>query len=464
MSTVELGRSCLIIKAAPYVDMNRGRTKKAWLHNLRRKTRKRHNIKNIKIFPELLHYSESDYLSNGSYGSVYVLPGYDGRYVLKHHQILDKDVKTCGDWDQEFKMHRGIYNACSHLLKPLKISIVRPYSFGYGKYITDSLHVVGDVENASHCYIIMDRIFGRRGAPNSPHIEKKLDWLLGSHKKYKPVHYLPPYLFFGTLQKPGVLSLDLLGGANTTDFPNESLNYCTIEGHAYSAVKWMMMGFFIIAGAGYAPRDIEYVLNGNAGGELMTVLDYNEVGTWTERRKAVGPAVPYDIDVDLAHIYIDLCGLRKMAHPNPMAPYDGPTPQWKFLCNPIVCPRGFFKAVIAIYKNLPTEDYPFNFWAVIKHIVAYIQTHWLHPVKCPWEPVRVEFTPLVEFKQFDICFQKHIISNLWMLVRDQSDLEAHVGTSYSEMLDILQKKLQAQKHMMYVEEEDAEWTSMSLFA
>jgi hypothetical protein len=101
---------------------------------------------------------------------------------------------------------------------------------------------------------------------------------------------------------------------------------------------------------------------------------------------------------------------------------------------------------------------------VIKHIVAYIQTHWLHPVKCPWEPVRPEFTPLVEFKQFDICFQKHIISNLWMLVRDQSDLEAHVGTPYSEMLEIIQKKLQAQKHMMYVEEEDAEWTSMSLFA
>ena len=443
------------------------RTKKAWQRNLERKTHKRHNLKNTHIFPDLLHYSETDYLSNGSYGVVYVLPGYDGRYVLKHHQILDKDVKTCGGWDQEYKMHRGIYDACNHLLKPLKIAIVRPYSFGYGAYNVDTgdLHRTISVDDATHCYILMDRIFGRRltetgaAGPNSP-IEKKLEWLLGSAEKYKPVHFLPPYLFFGTLQKPGVLSLDLLDGASMTDFPNESLNYCNIEGHAYSAVKWMLKSFFICAGAGYGPRDIEYVLNGNDGPELMTVLDFNEVGTWSERASA---SLSYDIDVDLAHIYIDLCGLRKKAHPNPMAPYDGPTPQWKFLCNPIVCPRGFFKAVLDIYKSLPTETYPFNFWNVIKHSIAYIQTHWLHPVKCPWKPVQPAFTPLVQFKEFDMCFQRHIISNLWKLVHDRSDLDMHVNTSYSEMLKIIQQKLQVQRNMMYVEEEDKEWGSMSLF-
>lgn len=449
--------------------MNLRKTKKSWMRNLRRTTRKRRNLTNMKVFPDVLHYSENDYLSNGSYGSVYVIPGFDGRYVLKQHQILDKDVKTCGNWDQEYKMHRAIYNSCNHSLVPLKISIVKPHGFGYGKYESDSLTKVPDVTDATHCYILMDRILGRRGSSNGI-VEKKLKWLLGSHKKYNPVHFLPPYMFFGTIQRPGVISLDLLDGLTVTDFPIESLNYCTIGSHGFDAVKDMMMSFFIIAGAGFAPRDIEYVLDGNKNDMHMSVLDFNEVKTWKQRVDSYtrATAEPYDIDMDLAHIYIDLCGLRKVASPNPMALYDGPTPQWKFLCNPIVSPQGFFKAVLEIYRVLPTEKYPYDFMKVMSHIVDYICTHWLHPVKCQWNAVRPAFTPLSEFREFDYRFQRHIISNLWALVHDKSDIRELKDMHYSEMLECILGKIRAQRISIHKEGDEGDgedgWQSMSLFA
>ena len=359
-------------------------------------------------------------------------------------------------------MHRSIYNKCNHLIKPIYINIVKPYSFGYGKYGADTLHKVSNVEHATHCYIIMDRVLGRRAENGSPnmHTEKKLEWLLGTHTKYRPLHFLPPYMFFGAIQKPGVISLDLLDGSTITDFPIEILNYCTIEGRGFDVMKHMMMSFFIIAAAGFAPRDIEYVLDGNKNDALMSIIDFNEVKTWNQR--ATAASIPYDINIDLAHIYIDLCGLRKTSSPNPMAPYDSPTPQWKFLCNPIVCPGGFFKAIAEIYEILPVEDYPYDFMKVVEHIVDYVEIFWLHPMKCPWKPTQPVFTNLMNFKQFDYRFQRHIISNLWSLnPTDYDDITKDIP--YNVILDHILKGI-SQRHIPLNTEDDVEWGSMSLFS
>ena len=132
------------------------RTRKCWKKNLKRKTYKRRNIYNMEEFPELLNYGSNEYLGNGSYGFVYIIPGYSGRYVLKQHLITNdvnntdsinsnnsinntKKKTVCDSWIQEYNMHKYIYNTCNHLLTPLAISIVKPHSFSYGLYDGNTL-------------------------------------------------------------------------------------------------------------------------------------------------------------------------------------------------------------------------------------------------------------------------------------------------------------------------------------
>lgn len=431
-------------------------------------------------FPELLKYGSNEYLGNGSYGFVYIIPGYNGRYVLKQHLITNdinntnminshnsirnktKKKTVCDSWIQEYTMHKHIYNACNHLLTPLAISIVKPHSFSYGSYDGNTLKRLPDDAGASHCYIIMDRVYGQKmddGLLNK-NIEAKLDKLLKDKNIKKVRQLLPFYLYFGALQIDGVITLDVLKGATLHEFPTESLNYCTIESVAYNACLRMMASFFIIASAGFAPRDIEYVLNGNQGEELMTILDFNEVKRWTQRKRLQG--VKYDINIDLAHIYIDLCGLRKNAYPNPMAPYDAPTPQWKFLPNPITCPGGFFQAVEELKNMLPLDSYAFDFALVLEEILHYIKKHWLHPQKeCPWAPTGPQFTSVETYIPFDMEFQKHIVSNLWKLVHDkEKHQERLINNPYSVTIGIINGLLEGQKMSFTMDEE---WAGMSLF-
>jgi hypothetical protein len=508
--------------------------------NLKRKTYKRRNIKDITQFPDLLHYGVDEYLGNGSYGFVYILPGYNGRYVLKQHKITndvnntniinnninlnvpsnstiplevvevtniintlestipvikkkisEKPIKTrkkrkCESWIQEYTMHKQIYNSCNHLLTPLSISIVKPLLFNYGIYNGNTLTKLPNEEGASHCYIIMERVYGRRtdtGIINE-NIEKKLNKLIKSIDNYKPNHLLPPYLYFGAIETENVITLDLLKGATLHKFPNETLNYCTIGGVAYRFYRNMMASFFIIAGAGFAPRDIEYVLNGNKGKELMTILDFNEVMNWNQRKQkyiklmerliitiengimveTVDKNYPtYDINIDLAHIYIDLCGLRKTSNQNPMAPYDAPTPQWKFLPNPITCPGGFFQAVEELKRKLPLKKYRFNFDEVIAYILNYIQLHILHPVEeCTWKPVGPQFTSAKEYTTFDNLFQIHIVSNLWkLLYKKEQHLENIINMPYSDTIGYLLEVYNGEKKPLIIDED---WGDMSLFS
>jgi hypothetical protein len=421
---------------------------------------------NIVEFPELLYYGANEYLGNGSYGFVYIIPNYNGNYVIKQHMILG-DNQSPDDWCQEYNMHKDIYNRCNHLLTPLAISIVKPHSFSYGSYDGNTLQKLSNEAGASHCYIIMERIYGQKMDNSSPNknIGRKLETLLKNKGIHKVGQLLPFYLYFGALQIDGVITLDLLKGATLHEFPNESLNYCTIENEAYMACLRMMASFFIIAGAGFAPRDIEYVLNGNEGDALMTILDFNEVKRWTQRERLVqGPKYNYDINIDLAHIYIDLCGLRKSVFPNPMAPYDAPTPQWKFLPNPITCPGGFFQAVEELKGMLPLSTYPFQFEKVIEYIVIYIKKHWLHPQKeCPWEPHMPFFTSASVYESFDMAFQKHIVSNLWKLLHEkEKHLENIMNMPYSDTIGYINEVLEGQKKAGFTVEEG--WGEMSLFS
>jgi hypothetical protein len=427
---------------------------------------------NIVEFPELLYYGANEYLGNGSYGFVYIIPNYNGDYVIKQHMILG-DTQSSDAWSQEYIMHKDIYNTCNHLLTPLAISIVKPHSFSYGSYDGNTLQKLPNEAGASHCYIIMERIYGQKmedGLLNE-NIEVKLGKLLKNKGARKVRQLLPLYLYFGALEMDGVITLDLLKGASLQRFQNESLNYCTIENEAYTAYLRMMASFFIIAGSGYAPRDIEYVLNGNNEDSLMTILDFNEVKRWGQRRYIVStkgkntlPKIDYDIEVDLAHIYIDLCGMRKNGNQNPMAPYDAPTPQWKFLPNPITCPGGFFQAVEELEGMLPLSTYPFQFEKVIEYIVIYIKKYWLHPQKdCPWEPHMPYFTSASVYTSFDMAFQKHIVSNLWKLLHEkEKHLENIMNMPYSDTIGYINGVLEGQKKSGFTVEEG--WGEMSLFS
>lgn len=454
-------------------------------------------------FPELLKYGSNEYLGNGSYGFVYIIPGYNGRYVLKQHLITNdinntdsinsnnsinntKKKTVCDSWIQEYNMHKHIYNTCNHLLTPLAISIVKPHSFSYGSYDGNTLQRLPDEAGASHCYIIMERVYGQKmdnGLLNE-NIEEKLEKLLKNKGARKVRQLLPFYLYFGALQIDGVITLDLLKGATLHEFSNESLNYCTIENDAYIHCLRMMASFFIIAGADFAPRDIEYVLNGNDGDTLMTILDFNEVKRWGQRKKKYEEIMKrllkinnkketqksnkdyptYNIHIDLAHIYIDLCGLRKSVFPNPMAPYDSPTPQWKFLPNPITCPGGFFQAVEELKGMLPHETYEFQFEKVIEYIVIYIKKHWLHPQRdCPWEPHMPFFTSASVYASFDMTFQKHIVSNVWKLLHEkEKHLENIMNMPYSDTIGYINGILEGQKKAGFTVEEG--WGEMSLFS
>jgi hypothetical protein len=151
---------------------------------------------------------------------------------------------------------------------------------------------------------------------------------------------IPPYLYLGSIQPlRGHITLDMVQGARLIEFPNESFQYCEVDGVALALQESAVRAFFMIIEAGYMPRDVEFVLNGTCAPIHTTVLDFNEVRSLEDRARG---RPSYTLSQDIAHVYIDLCGLRaSFEDVNPQAPYDSPTPQWKFFCSPLTSPNGF---------------------------------------------------------------------------------------------------------------------------
>jgi hypothetical protein len=392
----------------------------------RRKRRIQHNIK----------YDRLQYLGSGSYGSVYAIP--DTNMVLKEHRIFTMDEDAlCQNWKKEFEIQQIIFNTVNSKLCSLNVGIVEPYIFSYAaRDKTNTLIPQSNAQNAASCFFTMERVTGY--SSSNMCFTRKLYSILKPTIKLKPAT-IPPYLYTGSLNSlDGHITLDMLQGTQLVEFPNEAYNYCIVENVALHIVKSMFMSFFTIVEAGFIPRDIEFVFNGGCHNIYISVLDFNEVKTLYERKKGRND---YDIDIDVAHVYIDLCGLRSSRDINPQALYDSPTPQWKFLCSPIISPYAFFECVEAA-KGFRVC----NIDRIIQEILRYAEKRCIlplfertpHHIRSLWYPKQTEFSSI--YTEFDSTLQLYYIYGLFETIerRKLKYPEICPTWKYKELLNILQ--------------------------
>jgi hypothetical protein len=368
-------------------------------------------------------------IGSGSYGVIYIIPG--GTNVMKEHAISDASAyEGCETWRHEYNMHTAIYQQCTPLL-PAGFSIVRPVSFGYAKRKNSKLMTTNST-NATSCYIVMERIFGRN--PHNPHLEEKLTYILAEPAKFTLTSTTPFYMYMGSCEDypARYITLSMLRGSHLNVFQRETLNYCDVAKGSIAdlILKRMIETFFLFVHQGFIPRDIEFVLNGNKGDTLITVLDFNEVKTISERAAAVHR---YSLYEDIASVYIDLCGLRKenTQHVNPQAPYDYGTPQWKFLCSPMTAPGAF----LTIARSMP--EYATVFEMILrKCIKPKGSREWAARA-----PVFSQNGDPTVFLEFDTFFQERIVNTLLDIYRKKKMLIPTLPEAYAECTAVLNQGL-----------------------
>ena len=396
------------------------------------------------MYIEDYEISSLEYLGNGSYGVIYIIPGHGGRYVIKEHAILDISL---GSWIDEFEIHTDIYKKCNGPLQSLDIDIVRPYEFSYGFRDNTTLKHQHTSYNTNSCFFLMDRIYGRS---QNDIVEKKLARISNSTHKYTVQQKIPPYMFLGTIRGIGHFTLEMLAGSQLIDFGVDTASHCIVEGVGLQILRNMMMSFFIMLDAGFMPRDIEYVLNGNVPDILITILDFNEVKTIEERAKNYGAG--YDKAIDAAHVYINLCGLAKTTILNPYALYEAPTPQWKFLCSPLKSPQAFLEIACSLMKL-------YNCQETLRFILDYtVENHMKEAYKSPWTPVDRHYSrgcvePPDFCVDFDMKYQSYIVGTMTCVLKLRGitigDLE---DMTYDEVFNYLEGLLNQKKTL--VEEDD----------
>ncbi len=305
--------------------------------------------------------TEYQYLGCGSYGSIYGLR--DTSQVFKVHSL----EQLCEAWDHEYKMQVLAHCLCEKKLQKQCVSIAKPYLFHFAKNTEKGFELSNRSNDATSCLFTIDRI--QSGT--------KLDSFLNRPLQQKS---LPPYIFMGSLEEgPNRITSAMFHKRKIQELPNESLSYCEdVDSNAYKVMESMHNAFFIMYDAGIIPRDIEFVLDGRTEtSSLIAIIDFNEVQTIQQRAQTYGEG--YDTILDLAHVYIDLCGIRSKATRNPMASYDAPTPQWKFMCNPMVTPSAFCR----LFQNHA---------AMAQIILHYALIHAILPTIKPiqgWKPLFV---------------------------------------------------------------------------
>jgi hypothetical protein len=384
-------------------------------------------------------YDTLVYLGSGSYGSVYEIQ--DTPLVLKEHRIFTSGSEIIAtDWKHEYDTQCAIYNLCHSDLSCFYSGIVRPYIFSYGLRNTDNMLIPHpDQHTAQSCFFTMDRV---PGLANSNYcFLRKLYSVIKPTCTLRPT-LIPPYLYLGSLQSlEGHITLDMLLDTQVIEFPNEAYNYCTVEPNSIGMrmLKSMILSFFTIAEKGFIPRDIEFVFNGSCGNTYISILDFNEVRTIRERALIDN----YNINIDLAHVYIDLCGIRQSSTRNPQAPYDTPTPQWKFLCSPLVSPYAFFQCAESVkHHGFRT----FQIDVVVQEILDYIESHifpsvltHMSHVFSIWTPPRSEFSDV--YTEFDTKLQMYYVCLFMDTITRRKlhvDTSQLVGMSYTEILKFLQ--------------------------
>jgi hypothetical protein len=293
--------------------------------------------KNQNGIPSTIRNNIRQTIGSGSYGTIYSLNSLN--IVYKQHEIEpSQSDNKCNEWEHEYRIHKTLYFKLNSVLKRHDICIAKPYTFRYLQQINHGSKVVSNHEQASACIYTMDYI------SSGPKWDKYLLEPLRTNKQ-------PPYLYFGTIKEGNNrVTLRMLKDATIVEMPNDT-DFCSSPGEFGMYIQHAMMrSFFLFIENGYMPRDIEYVLDGRKRTQtLAAIVDFNQVKSIQDRADLYGEG--YDSVTDTAHVYIDLCGLRTGRIGNPMAPYDELTPQWTFLCNPLVCPSAFLTGMHE-YRNV----------------------------------------------------------------------------------------------------------------
>jgi hypothetical protein len=296
----------------------------------------------MKAESDKINLRKLHYIGEGTYGKIYELS--DKKRVIKVHDEKGPDSIKCKDWKKEYQIHQYILKHCRNALQGYSVDIPNVYDYQTTKMGEGELQKVRKSDtsvSADSCYYTMDRIPNRTGS------DTNYDRILGQiviDATKVGIDERPPYLYLGSISPVGpAITLDMVRGVRLQNTLGDRFNFAHVESGsvAFQLQKNMVDGFFILTGCGVVPRDIEYALAiDTVKGTVKTIIyDFNQCDFAVERRKRAFSVDSYNYSMDLAEIYIDLCGLR---HPNDSLGnrlvLDTPTPQWKFLCNPLVSP------------------------------------------------------------------------------------------------------------------------------
>jgi hypothetical protein len=328
------------------------------------------------------------YISSGSFGDIYALDGTP--YVLKEHVLSDDERKNgktpfCVDWRHEFDIHTTLYNKCNKQLGLWDASIVKPYKFGLLQRGVGNAIISYNAtsQQATACYYTMERILPYN--TNRPFCARTLQLILKSLSSLKYEASIPPYLYLADVSNENGhhISLPMCAGSTKVSFSfREGYDYCYATGAALGMLDSMYASYFYIVSCGYIPRDIEFVLNAHCPeNAFISILDFNQVKSWSQRQAHSLDPSAYNLERDIAEVYIDLCSLRAPNTENPH--YDTqaepPTPQWKFLCSPLTAPQAFC-ALTNKYSQNDGMIHQYNYARVIHTILSYTITNHLDQI------------------------------------------------------------------------------------
>ena len=365
-------------------------------------------------------------IGSGQYGTV-ILESENSKDVVKIHVLSPEEQECPINIKREYEMMTGIFKSCDIPLKTLYGKIVQPIEFS----ITTRLEKKEEknVKIPLDCRVRMERIYGRGDGIKwfQQEFEKKLRTLLKPEALPLIKRGPPPYLNLGHAiegweDEKGHITLGMLKYATKIPLIGNTFYY-RVEKLSEQLMINMFLSFFVILLNGFIPRDIEYVFNGKPierkSLTYFAILDFNQVVGIEERKKFADIFLKrtnenrsYNFEDDIAHVYKDLSSLAEQGTNNPYVGEEA-TPQWKFLCNPIVCPSTFILSCIMAANGFlegkiarkTFASIGFNFSQFINKITDYLlkyyvtsrtQPRGLQQAEWPffeWQPTETMFHP-----------------------------------------------------------------------
>lgn len=420
-----------------------------------------------KIRNDIIHLQKLHYIGEGTYGKIYELS--DKKRVIKVHDEKEPDSIKCEDWKKEYQIHRYILKECRKALRGYNIDIPNIYDYQATKMVEGGLQKVrkSDIsKSVDSCYYTMDRIPNRTGS--DANYDRLLDQIVVDVNKVG-IDERPPYLYLGSISPiiPAI-TLDMVRGVRLQNTLGDRFNFAHVESGsvAFQLQKNMLEGFFTLASCGVVPRDIEYALAiDTVKGTVKTMIyDFNQCDFVAERHKKAFSPDNYNYNMDLAEIYIDLCGLR---HPNDTYGnrffLDTPTPQWKFLCNPLVSPGSWCEIMEWLLLDKKWNTYGINIEVFIRYILDYLKRFYRVRGEGAWKSSSVYFYKgsMKLLQGCDKIIQEILLYPIW------SDCLAGkkcVGSWCGDFLEVYTKGCVIASTYVSRNNEDSEWDIDTVFS